>query len=233
MIGEFELGGWNYRRVAPIGDDWIKSHWRAVVVKLLRKPHAKHGGSPCHSVETLQPKGASVLYSWAIYHIASGQAFFSGAVLIELAALSAFLTHRLWLAIGRAILTCAGLILVAVSSTPLPIWLYCVVGAMTLSWIAAETSMKTMRWRSTRLLRSAAVAVWLLAIALELPSHLMPTVPPMGASQFFLVGDSLMQALAGTSKPGRSCSLGGITSSSLICHARVPTSRMPCSRPSK
>src|SRR5262245_29632381 len=25
MIGEFELGGWEYRRVAPIGDDWIES----------------------------------------------------------------------------------------------------------------------------------------------------------------------------------------------------------------
>jgi hypothetical protein len=35
MIGEFELGGWNYRRVAPIGDDWIESYWRAVVAELL------------------------------------------------------------------------------------------------------------------------------------------------------------------------------------------------------
>jgi hypothetical protein len=36
MIGEFELGGWKYKRVAPIGDDWIESYWRTVVVKLLR-----------------------------------------------------------------------------------------------------------------------------------------------------------------------------------------------------
>ena len=37
MIGEFELGGWKYARVAPIGDDWIESHWRATVTKLLNK----------------------------------------------------------------------------------------------------------------------------------------------------------------------------------------------------
>lgn len=36
MIGEFELGGWRYKRVAPIGDDWIESHWRPVVSMLLK-----------------------------------------------------------------------------------------------------------------------------------------------------------------------------------------------------
>jgi hypothetical protein len=37
MIGEFELGGWKYRRVAPIGDDWIESYWGAVVRMLLNR----------------------------------------------------------------------------------------------------------------------------------------------------------------------------------------------------
>jgi hypothetical protein len=36
MLGEFELGGWQYKRVAPIGDDWIEAYWRDVVRKLLR-----------------------------------------------------------------------------------------------------------------------------------------------------------------------------------------------------
>lgn len=38
MIGEFELGGWEYRRVAPIGDDWIEAYWRVVARKLLKRP---------------------------------------------------------------------------------------------------------------------------------------------------------------------------------------------------
>jgi hypothetical protein len=42
MIGEFDLGGWKYKRVAPIGDDWIESHWRSEVAKLLK---AKRFGS--------------------------------------------------------------------------------------------------------------------------------------------------------------------------------------------
>jgi len=36
MIGEFELGGWDFKRVAPIGEDWIEAYWRVVVRKLLR-----------------------------------------------------------------------------------------------------------------------------------------------------------------------------------------------------
>jgi hypothetical protein len=36
MMGEFELGGWKAKRVAPIGDDWIEAYWRVVVRKLLK-----------------------------------------------------------------------------------------------------------------------------------------------------------------------------------------------------
>jgi hypothetical protein len=36
MMGEFELGGWKAKRVAPIGDDWIEAYWQVVVRKLLK-----------------------------------------------------------------------------------------------------------------------------------------------------------------------------------------------------
>jgi hypothetical protein len=37
MCGEFELSGWKYHRVAPIGDDWIEQHWGRVVRRLLKR----------------------------------------------------------------------------------------------------------------------------------------------------------------------------------------------------
>jgi hypothetical protein len=37
MEGEFELAGWTYHRVAPIGDDWIEADWHRVVKRVLRK----------------------------------------------------------------------------------------------------------------------------------------------------------------------------------------------------
>lgn len=37
MCGEFELGGWAWKCVAPLGDDWIEQHWRRTVRRLLRR----------------------------------------------------------------------------------------------------------------------------------------------------------------------------------------------------
>ena len=37
MCGEFELGGWEYYRVPPLGDDWIEVDWRRIVRKVLRR----------------------------------------------------------------------------------------------------------------------------------------------------------------------------------------------------
>lgn len=37
MEGELDLGGWTYRRVGPLGDDWIEVDWYRLVRKLLRR----------------------------------------------------------------------------------------------------------------------------------------------------------------------------------------------------
>jgi len=45
MAGEFELGGWYCRRVAPIGEDWIERDWRHLARKLLRRTQRSSGDS--------------------------------------------------------------------------------------------------------------------------------------------------------------------------------------------
>ncbi|MEX0777855.1 MAG: cyclic-phosphate processing receiver domain-containing protein [Phycisphaeraceae bacterium] len=35
MMGELTLGGWDCRRIAPLGDDWIETDWAVVVRQLL------------------------------------------------------------------------------------------------------------------------------------------------------------------------------------------------------
>jgi hypothetical protein len=37
MMGEFHLCGWEYHRIAPIGDDWIENDWRRLVRRLLKR----------------------------------------------------------------------------------------------------------------------------------------------------------------------------------------------------
>jgi hypothetical protein len=38
MEGELQLAGWTYRRVLPIGDDWIEVDWYHAARRLLRGP---------------------------------------------------------------------------------------------------------------------------------------------------------------------------------------------------
>jgi hypothetical protein len=40
MEGEFELSGWKYHRIAPLGDDWIEKDWRRLVLRLLSRRRA-------------------------------------------------------------------------------------------------------------------------------------------------------------------------------------------------
>ncbi|WP_315854442.1 cyclic-phosphate processing receiver domain-containing protein [Aquisphaera giovannonii] len=42
MAGEFELAGWSYRRVAPIGERWIEEYWRSVASELLGRAAASN-----------------------------------------------------------------------------------------------------------------------------------------------------------------------------------------------
>jgi hypothetical protein len=37
MAREFELAGWPFWRLAPLGNDWIEVYWRVLATKILRK----------------------------------------------------------------------------------------------------------------------------------------------------------------------------------------------------
>lgn len=37
MEGELQLAGWPYRRVLPVGDDWIEVDWFRAATRLLRR----------------------------------------------------------------------------------------------------------------------------------------------------------------------------------------------------
>ena len=42
MEGELDLAGWTYRRVTPIGDDWIEVDWYLAVRRLLKPRRESH-----------------------------------------------------------------------------------------------------------------------------------------------------------------------------------------------
>ncbi|QDU54410.1 SGNH/GDSL hydrolase family protein [Aeoliella mucimassa] len=120
-----------------------------------------------------------------VYHIASGHAFFSGVALLLLAVGTSGAKRP---RVRRVTVLCGvlGLMAIAISSTPLPYWFYAIAGLITMGWMAS-------RWKPTwqRPIRWAMAIVWLVAIAIELPYHLTPTLHPVGSRAIAIIGDSV------------------------------------------
>lgn len=120
-----------------------------------------------------------------VYHIASGQAFFSGLILV-LTAATLGTTQRPWARRVALVAFVAGVLAIAVSSTPQPFWIYALAAATALVWLGACFR------QSARRLPRYVLAIACIALALlELPYHLRPTVSPAGSRSFTILADSL------------------------------------------
>ena len=76
--------------------------------------------------------------NWLVYHIVSGDAFFSGVALIIVAALAS--TRSTAIATRVAVLgLLIGVIAVAISSTAIPYWCYGLAVIVTIAWPVSDT----------------------------------------------------------------------------------------------
>ena len=124
-----------------------------------------------------------------VYHIVSGQAFFTGVTLVLLATLLS-LRESSQARRGMVFSLVIGGLAMAVSSTPLPWWFYGVAMLVTLVWLG--TAYKK-RWRKAA--AEAMVGVWLLGLLLEVPYHLTPGVEPVSSRRLTVIGDSVTAGL--------------------------------------
>lgn len=128
--------------------------------------------------------------NWLVSHIASGQAFFSGAGLVLFSVLARHWGGR----IARRCVPVAfivGVILVALSSAPLPAWLYALVTAATTAWLISLRWFK--RWQNKAAI--VAAVLWIGCVAAEIPFHLMPRLQPAAARAVSILGDSVTAGL--------------------------------------
>ncbi len=131
------------------------------------------------------------------YHFASGQAYFSGIALITLAVGLAWRKAGRWWSLTRTVAGLTGLILIAGSATPAPWWFYALAGSTTIVWIGLERTTSE-RFRSMRRgFRGAVLAAWWLGAALEIPYHLIPTLPPARNPVVTVIGDSISAGVGG------------------------------------
>jgi acyl-CoA thioesterase-1 len=127
--------------------------------------------------------------SWVICFFGSGAAFFAGVggVLAGVALFS--VRRRDWSVKAATLFSFLGLILVTLSATPLPYWFYATAGVLTLTWLVSERLRRARR--HSWLLRRAVVVCCVAALALEIPYHLTPALPPAGRPTLYLFADSV------------------------------------------
>ncbi|MBM4004026.1 MAG: acyl-CoA thioesterase [Planctomycetes bacterium] len=137
--------------------------------------------------------------NWLVYHIVSGQAFFSGTTLLIIASLSSTASRPLFNRISLLAFL-VGAIAVVVSSTAIPYWFYAVIPywfyavatAVTLAWIASRYKKTWRRWAPY-----ATAAAWLCAAFLEIPYHITPSLSQVDNRSIAIIGDSVTAGVGG------------------------------------
>lgn len=120
-----------------------------------------------------------------VYHIVSGQAFFSGIILLICAAVASIKTRPVFRRVS-GLLAITGLIAIAISSTAIPYWYYAVAAIATIAWIGSA-----FRKSKQRPVVVMFVVVWLIAGAIELPWHTTPALQPTANRHIAVIGDSV------------------------------------------
>jgi len=131
--------------------------------------------------------------NWLVFHIASGDAFFSGTLLAVAGVFAAFCKKQR-LRRFSGLLFVVGLLLVGVSATPLPCWFYAAVGLLSVGWLAVGGSEKS-PVRRKRIVAVMTIGVWLGAAACEFRYHVTPTVECDDSEPLVIFADSLTAGL--------------------------------------
>jgi len=123
--------------------------------------------------------------NWLLFHVLSGQAFFSGVGLVLVAAAASTRSRPIFrrLAFWAFVL---GAVAIVLSTTAIPYWCYALAVAATLAWIASRYMPAWRRWT-----RIAVAAAWLAAAFVELPHHFMPSLAPAPSRSITVIGDSV------------------------------------------
>ena len=126
-----------------------------------------------------------------VFHVASGQAFFSGAALVVAALLAGAGSERRWVSRGRFAVAAIGVGLIAVSGTPFPLTVYAAVFGLSLAaFVAGHLRSATPRTRT--IVRVLAAAAWVVLVVWELPHQFVPAIARnVDSETLFVIGDSV------------------------------------------
>jgi acyl-CoA thioesterase-1 len=135
-----------------------------------------------------------------IYFVGSGLAFFVGAAGVLVGLAISLLARGRLVKLVRNLMVLIGGIVVLVSAAPLDWWLYASLAVGTCFWLPLEWLSSTVAKKGLPAARIGVLAIWMLALGMELPYHFTPALPTLGNPKLFLIGDSVSAGMADSEK---------------------------------
>ena len=123
-------------------------------------------------------------------HLGSGAGFFSGMGIVALAVCLAYAIPNRWMLAGCDVAVAVGMLLVALSSTPLPPYVLPAWFVVTLVGLVA-LHIRSASMRTRAMFAAPVIALCVIAGAIELPHHVTPDPPKGTFSRLYIFGDSI------------------------------------------
>lgn len=129
--------------------------------------------------------------SWFFWFCAAGKSFFVGTALLIFSILFPILRKSAWSSITKFSLAVIAVFLIILSATPLG-WLFYTAWIISILIFFLFVSVRT-SWALglLRVFQVIALSLCAIAILLELPFHLKPTVPKENFKRLYIIGDSI------------------------------------------
>jgi acyl-CoA thioesterase-1 len=127
-----------------------------------------------------------------IFFVGSGLAFFVGVACILVGLTASLVESGRAVSLARNLAVLVGGILVAISAAPLEWWGYVLVASVTGIWLPFEWCKRLLPRSAIVAARVAVLAVWLLALGLEVPYHVTPSLPPLARPALLVIGVGLV-----------------------------------------
>jgi len=129
------------------------------------------------------------------YHLAGGNVFFLGAILIAAGCAFSFFFRGGFLSVISRLAALLGIVAVIFSPTPLPGWLSFIWLLLVAVWLLVQNLKATSETKFTTICRSLALLLSLTVILSELPSHMKPSLPGGPYDKVVLLADSISSGL--------------------------------------
>ena len=129
--------------------------------------------------------------NWLVYHIVSGHSFFTGLILLVIAAFASISSRPAFHRISFLSFI-IGIIAVVVSSTAIPDWFYAAAILVTITWIVSFYKQSWRPWTAY-----AMVSLCLVATILESPYHFLPSLNRAPDRRIAIIGDSVTAGVDG------------------------------------